>query len=110
MSNRKSRHQVQCSPCEILEGRGSAGLVRIDADNDEWFEIVDEHGKVAGKALRSECHGNPVLVHRTAHVMVFHPDGRLLLQKRSLKKDIQPGKWDTESEPRNREMLRTQCL
>ena len=28
--------------------------------------------------------------------MVLHPDGqRILLQKRSLAKDIQPGKWDT---------------
>jgi isopentenyldiphosphate isomerase len=34
-------------------------------------------------------------VHRTAHVVVFSSDGRLLLQKRSADKDIQPGKWDT---------------
>ena len=63
--------------------------------HDEWFEIVDEHDCVVGRARRSECHGNPNLVHRTAHVVVFSKDGRLLLQKRSATRDIQPGKWDT---------------
>jgi isopentenyldiphosphate isomerase len=42
------------------------------------------------------CHGNPSLIHRTAHVFVFHPSGnRILLQLRRKDKDIQPGKWDT---------------
>ncbi|MFW5802463.1 MAG: NUDIX hydrolase [Verrucomicrobiota bacterium] len=63
--------------------------------HEEWFEIVDEHDCVVGRARRSECHGNPNLVHRTAHVVVFSTDGRLLLQKRSARRDIQPGKWDT---------------
>jgi isopentenyldiphosphate isomerase len=61
----------------------------------EWFEIVDDQDQVIGRAPRAECHGNPALVHRTAHVVVFSSDGRLLLQKRSADKDIQPGKWDT---------------
>ena len=64
-------------------------------NSDEYFDIIDENGKVIGKALRSECHGNPALIHRTVHIVVFHPDGRILLQKRNLDKDIQPGKWDT---------------
>lgn len=64
--------------------------------DEEYFEIVDEDGEVIALAPRSECHGNPTLVHRTSHVVVIHPDGeRMLLQKRSLQKDIQPGKWDT---------------
>jgi isopentenyldiphosphate isomerase len=62
---------------------------------DEYFEIVDENDRVVGLAPRSECHGNPTLIHRTAHVIVLHRDGRILLQKRSEQKDIQPGKWDT---------------
>jgi isopentenyldiphosphate isomerase len=62
---------------------------------EEFFDIVDEHGRVIAKAARSLCHGNPNLVHRTVHVVVYHPDGRLLLQRRNLTKDIQPGKWDT---------------
>ena len=62
----------------------------------EYFDIYDEAGNRIGRALRSECHGNPALLHHTSHVVIFHPDGeRLLLQKRSRNKDIQPGKWDT---------------
>jgi len=64
-------------------------------DSEELFEIVDERDQVVGVATRRECHGNPALVHRTAHVVVFHPDGRILLQLRSALKDVQPGKWDT---------------
>ncbi len=61
----------------------------------EMFDIVDENDRVIGQAPRSECHGNPALVHRVAHVLVFNSRGELLLQKRSQAKDIQPGKWDT---------------
>jgi isopentenyldiphosphate isomerase len=62
---------------------------------EELFEIFDENDQPVGLAPRSECHGNPALIHRTAHVVVFHPDGRILLQHRSADKDIQPNKWDT---------------
>ena len=62
----------------------------------EYFDIYDEAGNHLGKALREECHGNPALIHCTAHVAVLHPEsGKLLLQKRRMDKDIQPGKWDT---------------
>jgi isopentenyldiphosphate isomerase len=61
----------------------------------EYFDIVDDQDRVIGRAKRSECHGNPALIHRVAHVLVVNRTGRLLLQKRSLLKDIQPGKWDT---------------
>jgi len=63
--------------------------------SEEMFEVVDEDNNVIGTAPRSECHGNPSLIHRTAHVVVFHPDGRILLQKRSHKKDLLGGYWDT---------------
>jgi isopentenyldiphosphate isomerase len=62
---------------------------------EELFEVVDEQGQVLRLAPRSECHGNPALMHRVAHVLVFDREGRLFLQKRSRHKDIQPGKWDT---------------
>lgn len=62
---------------------------------EEIFDIVDAEDKVIGQAPRSRCHGDPTLVHRVAHVLVFDHDGRLLLQKRSATKDVQPGKWDT---------------
>lgn len=61
----------------------------------ELFEIVDEDDRVIGLRTRAECHGNPSLVHRVAHVLIVNQEGALLLQKRSLHKDIQPGKWDS---------------
>ena len=62
---------------------------------NEIFEIVNEENQIIGTAFRHECHGNPSLIHRTAHVVVFNQKGEILLQKRSKNKDIQPGKWDT---------------
>ena len=65
------------------------------SSSDELLEIVDENGAVLGTARRSELHGNPSLIHRVIHVLVFDKKGRLLLQKRSMNKDVAPGKWDT---------------
>lgn len=62
---------------------------------EEVFDLVDEQGRVIGSAARSACHGNPALIHRAAHVVVMDGCGRIYLQKRSLAKDIQPGRWDT---------------
>ena len=65
-------------------------------NSGEMFDIVDENDCVIGSAPRGCCHGDPSLIHRTAHVVVFHPDGkRILLQLRTRTKDIQPGRWDT---------------
>lgn len=61
----------------------------------ELFPIVDEQGRVIGSATRKECHSGKKLLHPVVHLHVFDRSGRLFLQKRSLKKDIQPGKWDT---------------
>ncbi|MDI6734620.1 MAG: NUDIX domain-containing protein [bacterium] len=61
----------------------------------EYFEIVDINGNIIGSASREECHRNPTLLHRVSHVFVFNSNYQLYLQKRSIHKDIQPGKWDT---------------
>jgi isopentenyl-diphosphate delta-isomerase type 1 len=62
--------------------------------DDEWFDVVDEHDAVVGRARRREVHANG-LWHRAVHVLVFDAGGRVLLQKRSLAKDLSPGKWDS---------------
>lgn len=64
-------------------------------DPGEVFDVYDEDGNHVGTARRSEVHGDPSLVHRSVHVLVFRPGGGLLLQKRSANKDTAPGKWDT---------------
>jgi isopentenyldiphosphate isomerase len=63
---------------------------------DEWFPLVDEEGNTIGKELRSICHdGKSMLLHPVVHLHLFNTRGELYLQKRSMNKDIQPGKWDT---------------
>lgn len=63
--------------------------------NEEIFDIVDESGNILSRAKRSEVHGNPLLMHQSVHCLLFNSKGELYLQKRSLNKDVQPGKWDT---------------
>ena len=61
----------------------------------ERFDIVDTNGTIIGEATRADCHAGTFLLHPVVHVFVFRPDGRLILQKRSMSKYIQPGRWDT---------------
>ncbi len=63
--------------------------------NDEIIEIVDFDGRTSGLRKRSEVHRDSSLLHKVVHVLVFNDAGRLLLQKRSMNKDVAPGKWDT---------------
>jgi isopentenyldiphosphate isomerase len=64
-------------------------------NTEEHLEIVDGEGNVVGCAPRSQIHGNPALIHRVVHVLVLNRKGEMLLQKRSLNKDVAPGRWDT---------------
>ncbi|MBF0567165.1 MAG: NUDIX domain-containing protein [Nitrospirae bacterium] len=59
------------------------------------LDIVNAEGRVIGSARRCEAHGNNCLLHRVVHLFVFDDRGRLLLQKRSMNKDVAAGKWDT---------------
>lgn len=63
--------------------------------SEELLEVVNEQGEVVSVAPRSVIHGNPDLIHRVVHVLVFNSKGRLALQRRALSKDVAPGKWDT---------------
>jgi 16S rRNA (adenine1518-N6/adenine1519-N6)-dimethyltransferase len=63
---------------------------------EEIFDVVNERDEVIGKASRSEVHRTG-LMHRAVHVLVYNSRGDLFLQKRSLKKDRQPGKWDSSA-------------
>jgi len=61
----------------------------------EWFPLVNEKGETIGKATRQECHSGSKLLHPVIHLHIFNKKGDLYLQKRSMTKYIQPGKWDT---------------
>ena len=64
--------------------------------NEEIFDVVNERDEVVGRRPRSEVH-RLGLMHRAAHVLVFNAAGQVFLQKRSLKKDRQPGVWDSSA-------------
>ncbi|HEV2694299.1 MAG TPA: NUDIX domain-containing protein [Verrucomicrobiae bacterium] len=63
---------------------------------DEIFDVVNERDEVIGQAPRKEVHARG-LWHRAVHVLVFNERGDVFLQKRSMKKDIAAGKWDSSS-------------
>lgn len=62
---------------------------------EEWFPLVNEEGETIGKATRKECHSGSKQLHPVIHLHIFNDAGEVYLQKRSMTKDIQPGKWDT---------------
>ena len=64
--------------------------------SEEVFDVVDERDEVVGQAPRSEVHRRG-LRHRAVHVLVFDRQGRIFLQKRSMKKDCFPGTWDSSA-------------
>ncbi len=68
----------------------SAGIVRR-----EMFPVILSNGEVIGRASRQYCHSGAKPLHPVVHLHILDRYGRLFLQKRSAKKDIQSGKWDT---------------
>lgn len=64
--------------------------------SEEIFDVVNERDEVVGRRSRSEVH-RLGLMHRATHVLVFNRRGQVFLQKRSMKKDRQPGLWDSSA-------------
>lgn len=64
--------------------------------SEEFFDVVNERDEVVSYATRSEVHARSLL-HRAVHVLVFNAQGEVLLQKRSMQKDRQPGLWDSSA-------------
>ena len=50
---------------------------------------------VVGRSTREYCHSGAKPLHPVIHIHIIDRYGRIYLQKRSMRKDIQPGKWDT---------------
>jgi isopentenyldiphosphate isomerase/intracellular septation protein A len=63
--------------------------------NEEWVPLVDETGKITGKATRKAVHSGPGMLHPVVHLQVINSKGEIYLQKRSVNKDVEPGKWDS---------------
>jgi isopentenyldiphosphate isomerase len=69
-------------------------LATLADRDDEILDLVDDENRVVATVRRGDCHGNPSCQHRAVHVFVVNR-GAYFLQKRSLAKRIQPGRWDT---------------
>lgn len=61
----------------------------------EYFPIVEPSGIVVGRSSREYCHSGAKPLHPVVHIHIIDRFSRIYLQKRSMTKDIQPGKWDT---------------
>ncbi len=70
-----------------------SSVERVSAS--EWFPIVEPNGLVVGRSTRTYCHSGAKPLHPVIHIHIIDRFSRVYLQKRSMKKDIQPGKWDT---------------
>ena len=62
----------------------------------EMLDVVDADDSVVGVMTRGEIHARG-LMHRAVHILVFNESGELFLQKRSMKKDNNPGEWDSSA-------------
>jgi isopentenyl-diphosphate delta-isomerase type 1 len=76
--------------------RGIAPVARSSSiarmAHEEWFDVVDEQDRVIGSALRREVHARGLL-HRSVHALVTDAAGRVLMQRRSMSKDLYPNQW-----------------
>ncbi len=61
----------------------------------EMVPVVEENGLVIGQATRKSVHDGSKLMHPVVHLHIINREGCLYLQKRSMKKDLLPGRWDT---------------
>ena len=61
---------------------------------EEFLEVYSSEGTKTGqKKSKSEIHRKG-LFHSTVHVWIFTEEGNILIQKRSKKKELNPGVWD----------------
>src|SRR5258706_2215468 len=60
-------------------------------DQKELFIVVDEDDTILEYRTRFDCHHDASLIHRAVGIILFNDKGQILLQKRSMKKDLNPG-------------------
>jgi isopentenyldiphosphate isomerase len=63
---------------------------------DELFDVVDENDRPVGTMARREVH-RLKLRHRAVHLLAVNRAGKVFLHKRSMKKDLFPGFWDSSA-------------
>jgi 16S rRNA (adenine1518-N6/adenine1519-N6)-dimethyltransferase len=64
--------------------------------SDLSIQIVDENNNPTGGATKQEAWRDG-LIHRVVRISILDQAGRLLVQKRSLQKELFPGRWDNSA-------------
>lgn len=63
---------------------------------EEMFDVVDENDRVIRAETRKIVHVNNFW-HRAVHILAINSAGEIYLQKRSIWKDRNPGRWDSSA-------------
>jgi len=64
--------------------------------HNELLAVVDDGDQIIEYRPRHEIHALG-LRHRAVHILVFNAEQQILLQKRSMMKDLNKGLWDTSA-------------
>lgn len=63
----------------------------------EWVDLYDENRVPLGKTAERYGKKEPGEYRTVVHVCIFDPQGRLLIQQRSVQKRICPNQWDVSA-------------
>jgi isopentenyldiphosphate isomerase len=77
----------------FLPRRNAAASSAQTASSGEMVDWIDEQGRLVRSLPRAEMRRRNLL-HRATATFVFHPDGRLFIQQRTMTKDVYPGLFD----------------
>ena len=82
-------------PAPVLPLRTADNPGQTSYHGQEMVPVVESSGLVIGQTSRAYVHGGSKLLHPVIHLHVINRSEELFIQKRSMKKDLLPGKWDT---------------
>ena len=78
---------------KVKNQRGDGEVKNNMNEKQELLDVYGEDGIETGEVLsRSEIHKHGIL-HRVVHIWLLNESGGLLMQKRTLLKRLDPGKW-----------------
>ncbi len=78
----------------LIPSRKAADIGR-HSRMEEMLPVVEPSGLVIGRCRRSYAHSGAGPLHPVVHLHIINRDGMLYLQKRSMRKRLLPGRWDT---------------
>lgn len=62
---------------------------------EEMLPVVEPSGLVVAQTSRSYAHSGEKPLHPVVHLHIINRNGDIYIQKRSMHKDLLPGRWDT---------------